>query len=124
MSHFIYCYAECRHAECHHAECCYAKCPYAECCSEKCPYAECRGALLDHAMICSTVVEHLPRNPEVAGSIPAVAFDTYARCCKTFYGRNLRMTKISCIVCASLANSRFDWKVLRGSNSLAYYEQS
>ena len=79
MSHFIYYYAECRHAECRHSECrhaecrhaeCYAKCPYAECCYAKCRYAECRGALLDHAMICSTVVEHLPRNYKIKASNP------------------------------------------------------
>ncbi len=53
MSHFIYCYAECRNAECHYAECrissivmlkaeyrnaeCYAEYRYGEC-----HYADCR----------------------------------------------------------------------------------
>ncbi len=39
MSHFIYCYAECRYAEYHYAEYHYAECRYTEC-----RYAECRGA--------------------------------------------------------------------------------
>ncbi len=30
MSRFIYCYAECRYAECRHAEWRYAECHYAE----------------------------------------------------------------------------------------------
>ncbi len=43
----------------------YAECHYAEC-----RYAECRGALLgmvSSASGGSTVVEHLPRHPEVKG---------------------------------------------------------
>ncbi len=40
MSHFIYCYAECRNAEFRYAEFRYAEFRYAEC-----RYAECHGAL-------------------------------------------------------------------------------
>jgi hypothetical protein len=44
MSHFIYCYAESRYAECHYAECRYAECRYAECHYTECQYAECHYA--------------------------------------------------------------------------------
>ncbi len=39
VSHYIYCYAQHRPAECHYAECHYAEWQYAEC-----RYAECCGA--------------------------------------------------------------------------------
>jgi hypothetical protein len=31
MSHFIYCYAECRYGECHYAVCRYIECRYTLC---------------------------------------------------------------------------------------------
>ncbi len=40
MSHFIYCYAECRYGECHYAVCRYAVCRYIEC-----RYTMCCGAI-------------------------------------------------------------------------------
>ncbi len=49
---FIYCYAECHHAE--------GRYHIAEC-----HYAECRGAASDSG--CSTVVEHSPHHLEVKG---------------------------------------------------------
>ncbi len=72
VSHFIYCYAECRsvefhhaeggrhaqyhhdewcHAECRYAECRYADCRYAECYHALCRYAECRSAGLTTQLI-------------------------------------------------------------------------
>ncbi len=52
MLRFIFCYAECHHAEgrYHNAEC---------------HYAECRGAISNIGG--STVVEHSPHHPEVKG---------------------------------------------------------
>jgi hypothetical protein len=44
MSHFIYCYAECRYAEFRYAECHYTECRYAECRYVECCYTDCRGA--------------------------------------------------------------------------------
>ncbi len=52
MSRFIYFYAECHYADCHHAEWCYADCHhaewrYAEWCYAECHYTDCRGAPRD-----------------------------------------------------------------------------
>ncbi len=56
MSHFIYCYAECRYVEFHHAECRhaqyhYAECRHAQCHHAECYYAKCRGAGLTTQLI-------------------------------------------------------------------------
>jgi hypothetical protein len=54
LSHFIYCYAECHHAECHIADFRYAECHfedfhYAECHYVECHYAECHYAYCRYA---------------------------------------------------------------------------
>jgi hypothetical protein len=64
MSHFTYCYAECRYAKCRNAECRYAECRYAECCNDECRYAgcryeECRGATKS-TCYCKMVILNLP----------------------------------------------------------------
>jgi hypothetical protein len=48
VSHFSYCYAECRYAEFCYVECRYAECRYADCGYAECRYAECRGTLECH----------------------------------------------------------------------------
>ncbi len=100
MSHFIYCYAECRYyeyhyaeclytecryAECHYAECRYVECHYAECRYTECHYAECRGAFKTFLFVIANIKLGLKNllGPTLGN----------------FYGRNSPMILISVSVC-------------------------